>query len=41
VVDAGKTGDVANELVQQGGPDQVDLLADGYFSQHRFLGGHR
>ena len=41
VVDGGQGADVADELLQQGGLDEVRLLRDeGLLRKHHFLGGH-
>lgn len=41
VVDRGQRADVADQLVQQGGLDQVCLLGnERLFGQDHFLGGH-
>lgn len=40
VIDGGQGADVADELIQQGGLDQVCLLGDqGLLRQHHLLGG--
>lgn len=42
VIDRRQRADVADELIQQGGLDQVRLLRDQrLFRQHHLLGGHR
>lgn len=42
VVDGGQSADVADELLQQRGLDQIRLLGDqGLLGQHHLLGGHR
>lgn len=42
VIDRRQGADVADELVQQGGLDQVRLLRDqGLLRQHHLLGRHR
>lgn len=42
VVDRGQSTNVADELLQQRGLDQVRLLRDqGLLSQNHLLGGHR
>lgn len=42
VVDGGKGANVADELLQQCGFDQIRLLGDqGLLGQHHLLGGHR
>ena len=42
VVDRGQRTDVADELIQQGGLDEVRLLRDeGLLGEHHLLGGDR